>query len=64
MARPKTKRPGIRAQRRARKQARILTVARALLRDYGHERLSLRHVARRAGMSPAGMYKYSTPGTT
>lgn len=58
MARPKTKRRGIRAQRRARKQARILTVARALLRDHGHERLSLRHVARRAGMSPAGMYEY------
>ena len=58
MARPKTKRPGIRAQHRARKQARILAVARALLRDHGHERLSLRHVARRAGMSPAGMYEY------
>jgi AcrR family transcriptional regulator len=58
MARLKTKRPGIRAHRRARKQARILTVARALLRDHGHERLSLRHVARRAGISPAGVYEY------
>jgi len=58
MARPKAKRPGIRALRRARKQARILAVARALLRDHGHERLSLRHVARRARMSPAGMYEF------
>jgi AcrR family transcriptional regulator len=58
MARLTTKRPGIRAQRRARKQAHILTVARALLHDHGHERLSLRHVARPAGTSPAGIYDY------
>lgn len=58
MARPTTRRPGTRAQRRARKQARILAVAHALLRDLGHERLSLRHVARRARMSPAGMYEF------
>ena len=58
MARLTTKRPGIRAQRRARKQARILAAARALLRDHGHEGLSLRHVARRAGISPAGIYEY------
>jgi len=58
MARLKTRPPGIRAQRRARKQARILAAARALLRDHGHERLSLRHVARRARMSPAGMYEF------
>jgi len=53
-----SKPPGIRAQRRARKLARILTVAHALLRGHGHERLSLRHVARRARMSPAGMYEF------
>ena len=49
---------GIRARRRARKLARILTAARALLREHGHERLSLRHVARRARLSPAGMYEF------
>lgn len=58
MARLKAKPPGIRAQRRARKQARILAAARALLSQHGHERLSLRHVARRARMSPAGMYEF------
>ena len=44
--------------RRARKQARILAAARGLLRQHGHERLSLRDVARRAGLSPAGMYEF------
>jgi AcrR family transcriptional regulator len=58
MARPTNRPLGIRAQRRARKQARILAAARALLHRHGHERLSLRHVARRARMSPAGMYEF------
>lgn len=58
MARSKTKSPGIRAQRRALKQARILAAARALLRDKGHEHLSLRQVAQRARLSPAGMYEF------
>ncbi len=58
MAKPTNRPLGIRAQRRARKQARILAAARALLRRHGHERLSLRHVARRARMSPAGMYEF------
>ena len=58
MTRSTTKLPGIRAQGRVRKQARILAAARALVRRHGHERLSLRHVARRAGMSPAGMYEF------
>lgn len=58
MTRSTTKPPGIRARRRVRKQARILAAARALVRRHGHERLSLRHVARRAGMSAAGMYEF------
>jgi AcrR family transcriptional regulator len=58
MARAATKQPGMRARRRARKQAHILAAARALLRRHGHDRLSLRHVARRAGISPAGMYEF------
>jgi len=58
MARPKSKPPGVRARRRARKLARILAAARALLRDHGHEGLSLRQVARRARMSPAGIYEF------
>jgi len=58
MARVTTKPPGIRARRRARKKARILAAGRVLLRLRGHERLSLRDVARRAGLSPAGMYEF------
>lgn len=58
MTQSKTKSPGIRAQRRARKQARILDAARALLRDKGHEHLSLRQVAQHACLSPAGMYEF------
>ena len=58
MSRRATTHPETREARRARKQARILTAARALLRRHGHERLSLRDVARRAGLSPAGMYEF------
>jgi AcrR family transcriptional regulator len=58
MARSPSQRPGIRVQRRARKETRILAAARALLRQHGHEGLSLRQVARRARMSPAGMYEF------
>ena len=58
MTRSRTTSPGIRAQRRAQKHARILTAARALLRDKGHERFSLRQVAQRARLSPAGMYEF------
>jgi len=58
MAQQRSKTPGVRAQRHARKKARILAAARALLRLRGHENLSLRHVARRARMSPAGMYEF------
>ena len=36
----------------------ILTAARALLREGGHETLSLREVARRAGFGPASLYEY------
>jgi len=53
-----TTKPGIRARRRAQKLARILSASRALLRHHGHENLSLREVARRAGLSPAGMYEF------
>ncbi len=58
MNRSRKKSPGIRAQRRADKQARIMAAARALLRDQGHERFSLRQVAQHARMSPAGMYEF------
>ena len=47
-----------REARRASKQKHILTTAHGLLRKHGHERLSLRDVARSAGMSPAGMYEF------
>jgi len=36
----------------------ILRAARALVLKHGHERLSLREVARRAGFSPASLYEY------
>lgn len=58
MRRRTEKQPVTRAARRARKQERILTAARELLRQHGYERLSLRDVARRAGLSPAGMYEF------
>jgi AcrR family transcriptional regulator len=53
-----TKKPLTRAERRARKRQLILTAARKQLRSHGHERLSLRDVARSAGLSPAGMYEF------
>jgi len=58
MVRATRKTPGIRAKHRVRKEARILAAARALLRQRGYELLSLRDVARRAGVSPAGMYEF------
>ena len=58
MTRRAAKPPVTREARRASKQKHILTTARGLLRQYGHERLSLRDVARGAGMSPAGMYEF------
>lgn len=41
-----------------RTRERILTTARTLVLKNGHERLSLRAVARRAGFSPASLYEY------
>ena len=58
MTRRAARDPETRETRRTRKRARILTVARGLLRQHGHERLSLRGVARQAGVSPAGMYEF------
>jgi AcrR family transcriptional regulator len=48
----------LRARQHARKHARILAAARTLVRQGGHEHLSLREVARRARLSPAGMYEF------
>lgn len=58
MSRRAAKPPVTREARRACKQKHILATARGLLRQRGHERLSLRDVARGAGMSPAGMYEF------
>lgn len=58
MSRRATKPPMTREARRAIKQEHILTTARGLVRQHGHERLSLREVARGVGMSPAGMYEF------
>lgn len=58
MGRRVTKPPETRETRRASKLKHILTTAHELLRQHGHERLSLRDVARSAGMSPAGMYEF------
>ncbi len=46
-----------RQARREHKRARVLGVARTLLCSVGYEDLSLRAVARGAGVSPAGMYE-------
>jgi AcrR family transcriptional regulator len=49
------------ASRRARREASredILEAARSLLLERGHDKLSLREVARRASFSPAGLYEY------
>ena len=58
MTRRAAKPPMTREARRASKQKHILATAHRLLRQHGHERLSLRDVARSAGMSPAGMYEF------
>ncbi len=58
MTRRAAKPPMTREARRASKQKHILATAHKLLRQHGHERLSLRNVARSAGMSPAGMYEF------
>lgn len=58
MSRRAAKPPMTREARRASKQQHILATAHGLLRQHGHERLSLRDVARGAGMSPAGMYEF------
>ena len=47
-----------RSARRAGKRSRILEAALALVVENGHERLSLRETAGRAGFSPAGVYEY------
>ena len=49
------------ASRHDRRQASredILEAARSLLLERGHDKLSLRGVARRASFSPAGLYEY------
>ena len=47
-----------RDRRRERTHRAILAAARELLLERGHERLSLREIARRADYSPAGLYEY------
>ena len=47
-----------RASRRLPARDRILRVARRLLAKYGHERLSLRAVARNAGFAPSSLYEH------
>jgi AcrR family transcriptional regulator len=53
-----TSEPRPRDRRRARAQRAILEAARSLLLEKGHEKLSLRAIARRADYSPAGLYEY------
>jgi len=47
-----------RDRRRERTSTAILDAARELLLEHGHEKLSLRAIARRADYSPAGLYEY------
>lgn len=39
-------------------RSRILDAARDILREEGHEALSVRHIAKRAGLSTMGVYSY------
>ncbi|MBI5534781.1 MAG: TetR/AcrR family transcriptional regulator [Deltaproteobacteria bacterium] len=52
-----TQDPPNRQARRESKRSAVLSVARSLLASVGYEDLSLRAVARGAGISPAGMYE-------
>ncbi|NDJ33537.1 MAG: TetR/AcrR family transcriptional regulator, partial [Chloroflexi bacterium] len=45
-------------RRQARTREAILTAARALIRENGADKLSLRAIARRIDYSPAGLYEY------
>jgi AcrR family transcriptional regulator len=49
---------GTRERRRDRTRVEILDTARALVVERGQDALSLREVARRAGYSPAALYRY------
>ena len=47
-----------RQRRHEKSQQAILDIAAKLIVEHGHEKLSLREVARQADYSPAGLYEY------
>jgi AcrR family transcriptional regulator len=56
MAKRSSQRSGPKGDKRARTRAKLLAAARELIREQGHERTTLREVARRAGMTSGAIY--------
>ncbi len=56
MAKRLSQRSGPKGDKRARTRAKLLAAARELIREVGHERTTLREVARRAGMTSGAIY--------